>query len=226
MIRVKICGVRRLVDALAATEAGADAIGFNFWKGTRRYVTPSDAARIIVQLPDTPWKVGVFVDEDADNVIQIAEESGINVLQFHGSETPEYWKRFERFRRIKAFKVGDGFVPSSVTQYSSAAAFLLDASVAGMHGGTGVTADWELAEKTKAYGPVLLAGGLNAQNVGEAIRRVRPWGVDVASGVETEPGVKDSKLIREFMEAVREAEAEIGDTAGALAHPVSNRDRE
>lgn len=209
MVRVKICGIRRAEDAAAAVEAGASALGFNFWKGTARYISPREAARIVATVPEDVWKVGVFVDEIPERVLEIAAETGVSVLQFHGNESPDYWDRFVSFQRIKAFKVRSDFQPVQLSRYRSAAAYLLDASVTGMVGGTGQTFDWSLAEKAKAFGRIILAGGLNAGNVGEAVRRVQPWAVDVASGVETEPGKKDPRLIREFMEAVRVAESAV-----------------
>jgi phosphoribosylanthranilate isomerase len=208
MIRVKICGIRRTEEALAAAGAGASLLGFNFWKGTPRYVSPHEVARIVAVLPKGLETVGVFVNETPERVLEIAGESGVSMLQFHGTESPEYWERFASFQRIKAFKVGAGFEADDLNRYSSAAAFLLDGSAEGLYGGTGKTFDWSLAEKAKEFGRIIVAGGLNAGNVAEAVRRVRPWGVDVASGVESEPGKKDLRLIREFIQAVREAESE------------------
>ena len=202
MVRVKICGMRREEDVAAAVEAGASALGFNFWKGTPRYVEPREAARMIDMVPNNIWKVGVFVDEDRERVMEIAAETGVSVLQFHGNESPEYWDRLDSYKRIKAFKVGRDFQASELGRYRSAAAYLLDGSVTGMVGGTGQTFDWSLADQAKSFGRILLAGGLNAKNVAEAVRRVRPWGVDVCTGVETEPGKKDPELIRQFMQAV------------------------
>jgi phosphoribosylanthranilate isomerase len=209
MVRVKICGIRRAEDAAAAVEAGAGALGFNFWKGTPRYISPREAARIVPQIPGEVWAVGVFVDEAWERVREIAAETGISVLQFHGHESPEYWDELASYQRIKAFRVGKDFQPDQLARYRSAAAYLLDASVANMMGGTGQTFDWTLAERAKAFGRIILAGGLRPQNVGEAVRRVRPWGLDVSTGVESEPGKKDPRLIREFIEAVREAESAV-----------------
>ena len=144
-----------------------------------------------------------------ESVLEIARESGVSMLQFHGNESPEYWEHFAPFQRIKAFKVGADFQASELNRYPSAAAFLLDGAVDGQWGGTGRTFDWSLAEKAKEFGNVILAGGLHAGNVADAVRRVRPWGVDVASGVESEPGKKDPQLIRRFIGAVREAESAV-----------------
>ena len=221
MVRVKICGIRRAEDAQAALEAGADLLGFNFWKGGPRFIAPRDAAAILAEIPQSAglkevWTVGVFVDEQPESVLEIARESGVGVLQFHGSESPEYWERFAAFPKIKALKVGTSFDPAVMSRYRSAAAYLLDAAVSGKHGGTGRSFDWSLAEKAKAYGNVLLAGGLTVENVGEAVRRLQPWGVDVASGVESEPGKKDHARIREFIRAVRDAEKEVAENVVAI----------
>src|ERR1017187_504546 len=136
MVRVKICGIRRAEDAAAAVEAGASALGFNFWKGTPRYISPREAASILATVPEDVWKVGVFVDEIQERVLEIAAETGVSVLQFHGNESPEYWDQFVSFKRIKAFKVGSAFQAAELSRYRSAAAYLLDGSVTGMVGGT------------------------------------------------------------------------------------------
>lgn len=205
MVRVKICGLRRAEDAAAAVAAGADALGFNFWKGTPRYISPAEVVRILENVPPGVLTVGVFVDEKPERVLEIAAETGIGALQLHGSEPPEYLDRLGTYVKIKALKVGPEFQPEQLTRYRSASLFLLDGFVAGMVGGTGRTFDWSLAEKAKAYGKIILAGGLTPKNVAEAVRAVRPWGVDVASGVEEQPGKKDPRLIREFIQAVRAA---------------------
>jgi phosphoribosylanthranilate isomerase len=210
MTYVKICGVRRAEDAQLAVDAGADAIGFNFWKGTARYVEPADAAQMIRELPENVLTVGVFVDEASKRVLEIAEQTGLRAIQLHGIETPDYMEKLTGpYRLIKAIKIKPGFDPRELTQFPAAEIFLLDGFERGMVGGTGKTFDWTHALKAKAYGKILLAGGLNPTNVGEAILTVAPWGVDVASGVESEPGVKDSRLVREFIRAAREADAGI-----------------
>ena len=176
MVHVKICGIRRAEDAEVAIEAGASALGFNFWKGTPRYISPREAARILSAVPRDVWTVGVFVDEIPDRVREIAAETGVSMLQFHGSESPEYLDRLASFVKIKAIRVGNDFQPEQLGRYRSASAFLLDGFVASMPGGTGKTFDWSQAEKAKAFGRIILAGGLKAQNVGEAVRHVQPWG--------------------------------------------------
>lgn len=208
MIRVKICGLRRPEDAAAAVQAGADALGFNFWSGTPRYVEPAEAARMIRNVPPGVLTVGVFVDEEPKRVLEIAERTGIMALQLHGQEPPEYLNRLGNFLMIKTLKVGKEFQPQTLRRYPAASLFLLEGLVAGMVGGTGRTFDWSQAVEAKKYGQIILAGGLTPRNVAEAVRRVQPWGVDVASGVESEPGKKDPGLIREFIQAARAAAKE------------------
>jgi len=208
MLRVKICGLRRAEDAATAVAAGADALGFNFWPGTRRYIEPAAAARIVAEVPPQVLTVGVFVDEQPERVLAIAEQTGIMALQLHGNESPEYVDQLGDYLKIKTIKVAPGFQPEELSRYASASLFLLEGFVAGMVGGTGRNFDWSLAEMAKEYGKIILAGGLTPDNVAEAVRRVRPWGVDVASGVEREPGIKDPRLIREFIQAARSTEQE------------------
>lgn len=207
MVHIKICGIRRREEAESAVAAGADLLGFNFWSGTPRYISPADAAAILRSVPKEVWTVGVFVDEVPERVLEIAAQTGVVALQLHGSESPEYLDRLGSYAKIKAVKVGSDFHPEGLSRYRSADAFLLDSFVAGRHGGTGRTFEWTLAEKAKDYGKIILSGGLNSRNVGEAARQVRPWGVDVCSGVEIEPGRKDPELIREFVRAVRQSES-------------------
>lgn len=206
MIRVKICGLTRAEDVAAAVAAGADSLGFNFWRGSPRYIDSGRAARLVENVPPSVLTVGVFVDEELEQVLAIAEQTGIMALQLHGSETPEYVDRLGAYLKIKTLKVGDDFQPETLRQYESASLFLLEGYVAGRVGGTGKTFDWSRAERAKEFGKIILAGGLTPRNVAGAVRRVRPWGVDVATGVESEPGKKDPRLIREFIEAARSEE--------------------
>lgn len=207
MVFVKICGITGLDAARAAVDAGADALGFNFWRPGRRYVSPERTGEIVAALPDAGkavWKVGVFVDEEPAVVLEIARRAGLSALQLHGTESPEYLEALGPYRKVKAFRVGDGFAPDSLARYR-ADAFLLD-GVGSTPGGTGAAFNWQLAVAAKQFGRIILAGGLTPENVGEAVRRVAPWGVDVASGVESEPGKKDPERVRQFIRAVREAE--------------------
>ncbi|MGH9783723.1 MAG: phosphoribosylanthranilate isomerase, partial [Terriglobia bacterium] len=174
------------------------------------YIPPEEAAPLIRSVPSHIWTVGVFVDEKPERVLEIAALTGVTALQFHGNESPEYLDRLDSFRRLKAFKVGSDFRPEELGRYPSAYAFLLDGWVAGgLPGGTGQTFDWSRAQQARAYGKIIVAGGLTVRNVAEAVQRAQPWGVDVCSGVESVPGKKDPKLVREFILATREAERQV-----------------
>ena len=201
MVRIKICGITNLDDAMAAAELGTDALGFNFYPESPRYITPEKAAEIIYQLPPLIMTVGIFVNESEERVRDIESQTGIQVLQFHGDESPEYCERFER-RVIKAFRVKDRESLHSILHYK-VSAILLDSHTDGLRGGTGVPFDWGLAKDAALSRRVVLAGGLTADNVGEAIKRVRPYGVDVASGVEKEKGIKDFGTMKKFIAEVR-----------------------
>ena len=201
MVRVKICGIKRLEDALAAVEAGADAIGLNFWRPGRRYVAPETARVIARSLPPFLTRVGVFADEDPETIRKIADLCGLDALQLHGSESPEFCRQFDR-PVIKSIKVRGPESLEGLARYR-VAAFLLDTHVPGEMGGTGRPFDWSLATRANAAGPVILSGGLTPENVGDAIRAASPYAVDVASGVET-GGQKDPAKIRAFVARVQE----------------------
>lgn len=201
MVRVKICGIKRLEDALAAVEAGADAIGLNFWRPGRRYVAPETARVIAGALPPFVARVGVFADEDAATISAIADLCGLDALQLHGTESPEFCRQFGR-PVIKSIKVRGPHSLEDLGRYR-VSAFLLDAHVPGEMGGTGRTFDWALAARAAAAGPVILSGGLTPENVTAAIRAAAPYAVDVASGVET-GGEKDPAKIRAFVARVQE----------------------
>ena len=208
MTRVKVCGITNLADALAALSAGADMLGFNFYRRSPRYVSPIEARRVIERLPHGVACVGVFVNESAPgDVIDIAREAGLGAVQLHGDETPDFCRELRGLTTIKALRVGADYTPESAASYDTDAV-LLDAYVAGARGGTGHTFDWALAALTRERVPQLfLAGGLNPDNVSSAVAAVRPHAVDVCSGVETSPGHKSPELMRRFVEQVREAEA-------------------
>ena len=201
-VRVKICGLRRLPDALAAVEAGADAIGLNFWRPGRRYVPPEVARQIARALPPFVCKVGVFVDEDPDRVREVAELVGLDALQLHGAESPEICAEFD-LPVIKSIKVRGPESLAGLARYR-VAGLLLDTHVPGAAapGGSGQTFDWALAARARDAGPIVLSGGLTPDNVEEAIRKARPYAVDVASGVETD-GEKDPGKIRAFIARVQ-----------------------
>lgn len=201
--RVKICGVTRLEDALAAVRLGADALGFNFWPRSRRYVAPAQARAIVRRLPPLVTAVGVFVDPTRDEVLRAVEASGVVMAQLHGDETPELCLSIP-VPVLKAIRVADARSLAQLASYE-VRGFVLDAPSAG-YGGSGTTFDWSLVAEVAREMPVVLAGGLTPENVAEAVSVVRPWAVDVASGVEAAPGVKDERLMARFIDAAREAE--------------------
>jgi len=205
-VRVKLCGVTRLEDALAAVDLGVDAIGFNFVDGSPRRVRPELARDIAASLPPFVARVGVFADERPPVMEATARLAGLHCLQLHGEEPPEICAGLA-LPWYKAHRVSPGFRPDDVTRYASST-FLLDAHVPGYLGGTGRSFDWALAAQAAAYGRVILAGGLTPENVGEAIRAARPYAVDVSSGVESAPGLKDIDRLRSFVHRVQRAAQE------------------
>ena len=208
--KVKICGITRLPDALAAVEAGADALGFMFFEGSKRNIAPAAAAQIIHALPPFVAKVGVFVNASAETVRAVVAECGLDTLQFHGEETPEFCRQFAPLKVVKAFRIQNAESLKPLPDYA-VDAWLLDSHVAGKRGGTGEKFNWDLACQAKELGrPVILAGGLSPENIADAVQQVWPFGVDVSSGVESAPGQKDAALVRRFVEIVREMEQEIG----------------
>lgn len=208
--KVKICGLTRLPDALAAVEAGSDALGFMFFEGSKRFLKPGDAAQIIHALPPFVAKVGVFVNASAETVRATVAECGLDTLQFHGEETPEFCRQFAPLKVVKAFRIQNAESLKPLPDYA-VDAWLLDSYVPGQRGGTGEKFNWDLACQAKELGrPVILAGGLTPENVADAVQQVWPFGVDVSSGVESAPGQKDAGLVRRFVEIVREMEQELG----------------
>jgi phosphoribosylanthranilate isomerase len=209
-VLIKVCGITNLEDALVAVGAGVDALGFNFYPESPRFITPSDAYSIIECLPENILCVGIFVNERPETVARIANQAGLSGLQFHGDETPEYVSAFDanlvgsRFR-IKALRVGAGFNPEIAVRYETDA-ILLDAFDRRARGGTGQMVDWEVARRTRELVPKLfLAGGLGPANIEEAIRAVAPYGVDACSGLEGSPGRKDAARVRDFIRLARAA---------------------
>ncbi len=208
-VKVKICGITNAPDALAAVEAGADALGFMFYEPSPRNVSIRQATEIIRELSPFIIKVGVFVDAPEDLVMRAISDCGLNMLQFHGNETPEYCTQFG-LMSMKAFRIRDASSLESLQQYPTEA-YLLDAFVADKLGGTGEKFNWELAIEAKKLGrPIFLAGGLTPANVAEAVRMVQPYAVDVSSGVEAAPGKKDHDKIREFIRAAKGVEISEG----------------
>lgn len=203
MTHVKICGIKTLNDALAAISAGADLLGFNFYRQSPRYIDPTACAQITsVLCKDFAHitLVGVFVNSPVEEVQAILETAQLHLAQLHGDESPQMLASLGG-RAFKAFRG----VPENITDLarSAAPALLVDAAVRGLYGGSGMIADWPAAAELSKRVPLLLAGGLTPENVAEAVRRVQPWGVDVASGVETSPGVKDSGKMKAFVQEVQ-----------------------
>jgi phosphoribosylanthranilate isomerase len=203
-VKIKICGITQAADAVAAVEAGADALGFMFFEGSRRHLTTEAARAIIREIPPFVAKVGVFVNATREHVQHVIQETGIDTLQFHGEEPPESCRGFG-LKTVKAFRVQGKDMLALMPRYD-VDAWLLDSFVSGQRGGTGITFNWDLAVHACSLGtPVVLAGGLNPNNVARAIEQVQPYAVDVSSGVESAPGKKDPSLIAAFIRNARNA---------------------
>ena len=206
--KVKICGITSLEDGLVAVDAGADAVGFIFYDRSPRFLSVEQAAAICARLPPFVVKVGVFVNAPEELVVAAAGQCGLSLLQFHGEEAPEYCIQFG-LMSMKAFRVRGPEVLGQLEHYPTDA-WLLDAWTPAQLGGTGETFNWDLAtEAIKLGRPVFLAGGLTPENVAAAITRVRPYAVDVSSGVEAAPGRKDHAKVRAFIAAARKADADL-----------------
>ena len=202
MTRVKVCGITEFEDARDAALLGANAIGLNFYPSSPRYVEPAKAAKIIEKLPPLVSVVGVFVNHpDPQNLEDFAMSLGLHAVQLHGNETPDYCSMIQRVKVIKAVRVEPTFRVDTLRNYGSGT-FLLD----GCSPGRGQSFNWELAFGANAFGSIIIAGGLSEDNVGQAITTLHPFGVDVASGVESKPGKKDYEKMRRFIEAVQRAD--------------------
>jgi phosphoribosylanthranilate isomerase len=201
-VLVKICGVTRAEDAEAAAAAGADLVGLNFWPRSRRHVSVAQALEIAAALPGDVKKVGVFVNQPAPLVLDVAARVGLDLIQLHGDEDSAYASALGR-AYVRALRVGRSADLRAAADFAAAAFLLLDAPSSG-YGGSGTTFDWALAEEARQSGlRFLLAGGLGPDNVAGAVRQVRPLGVDVAGGVESAPGIKDHALMRRFVDAAK-----------------------
>ena len=214
MVRVKICGITRLEDARLAVELGADALGFNFFEGSPRCLTPRDAWNILRRLPAPLATVGVFVNWDSAPVVTLARSLRLGAVQLHGDEGPPVTAACAKtVPVIKAFGTAQGVSLTTLRAHRAASAFLLDSAQdktgPRSYGGTGRLADWGIAGRAARIYPVVLAGGLTPENVREAILAVRPFAVDVASGIESRPGVKDSGKLRAFLSEVARANREL-----------------
>ena len=200
MTLVKICGLTNLDDALAAVDAGADALGFNFYQRSPRYISPANAREITDHLPSSVLRVGVFVNEELQSLSRVVSEASLTAVQLHGDETPEYCDQLKTTFVIKVFGAGDDL---DLTAYN-VDAIMLDTKDKFLHGGTGRVFDWSIAQRANNSVPKLfLAGGLSPENVAEAIATVRPYAVDACSSLEDTPGKKNGERMRAFVAAVR-----------------------
>jgi len=203
MTKIKICGITNLNDALIAVNLEVDALGFVFYPPSPRAITPDNAKQIRQKIPPFTLCIGVFVNEKKEEVLNVAKECHLDALQFHGNESPKYCSSFlPTYKVIKSFFLTARSDVELIKHYN-VDAFLVDAYDPQQHGGTGKKADWELAQTAKGFGPLILAGGLDETNVYEAVREVNPYAVDVSSGVELLPGVKDPVKLRRFVKMVR-----------------------
>jgi phosphoribosylanthranilate isomerase len=222
MILVKICGITNWPDAKAACDAGANMLGFNFYEKSLRRVSTVEAATMRAKLPSGVQAVGLFVNAKPAEINSLNAFVRFTAAQLHGDETPAIVSEVSRtVPVIKAFRVAADFPVSTFDKYHDAFAFLLDGSRAGQFGGTGASADWNVARRAVAGNRIILAGGLTPENVGAAIRSVQPYAVDVASGVESKPGKKDHARMKEFIDEVRRTEEELQKTdASHTGHPT------
>jgi phosphoribosylanthranilate isomerase len=219
MVEVKICGITNINDAYVAIKCGADALGFIFYPKSQRYVAPERAIEIIQKLPHEIIKVGVFVNHEIHEVKEIVKFCGLNLIQLHGDESPEYCAQFPKSSLIKAVSCRLEEDIRKLRNYS-VRAILVDGREQGHYGGTGKNSDWRLAIKIKETHPLILAGGLNKENIRKAIETVRPQVVDINSGVELSPGKKDPDKIRDIIEIVRETNHNI---TGGIEHSANQR---
>jgi phosphoribosylanthranilate isomerase len=207
MVRIKICGITSAADAQAAVDAGANLLGFNFYPKSPRHIEEDKAAEILAKLPKRVKAVGIFVNRVPAEVISLGSSLKLDAVQLHGDEPPETVAEIAPVVPvIKAFRVEADFPLATLEPYSPAFAFLFDAAHTDQYGGTGCTTDWDVARRASSKHRIILAGGLKVENVAAAVRIVRPYGIDVASGVESRPGKKDQGLMREFIQQVRRAE--------------------
>jgi phosphoribosylanthranilate isomerase len=200
-MKVKICGITNIDDALLAAELGADALGFIFVKTSSRRIRPTVARKIIQELPPFVIPVGVVADATHDEILELIDETGICCVQLHGNESPKQLAKFP-VPVYKSFRVDEEFNPETLRRYKGSA-YLLDTHIDGTLGGTGKTFDWDIAVKAKAYGRIILAGGLNPENILEAIQKVQPYAVDINSGVESAPGKKDKNKLEQLFKTIR-----------------------
>ena len=201
MVKVKICGITNAEDALFAAECGADALGFVFYKKSPRYIPKKKVKEIVKKLPPFLLKVGLFVNASVDDVLKTADDCRFDLIQLHGDEDISYCKKILKKREIiKAFRIKDEKSIEELQRFSPFVhAFLLDAYVEGTYGGTGRSFNWNMVKKAKKFGYIVVAGGLNCDNISSVVKNIKPYGVDVSSGVEKRPGIKDKRLLAEFI---------------------------
>ncbi|MGB7727549.1 MAG: phosphoribosylanthranilate isomerase [Candidatus Acidiferrum sp.] len=210
MVRLKICGITKWEDAKLCADLGAHAIGLNFYEGSPRCVTPFAASEILRRLPPFIAPVGIFVNWTQAPIVALCKALRLSAAQLHGDETPQVVDAVaRRLPVIKALRLGQGTAALEFSSFRGASAFLLDSAASGQYGGSGTTGNWHLARTAAQTQRIILAGGLTPENVAEAIRIVRPYAVDVASGVEARPGKKDPIKLRTFFEEVSRASREI-----------------
>ena len=207
MIQVKICGITNKEDALCAAGCGAVALGFIFYLHSPRYIKPADARKIVGVLPDDLVKVGVFVNEKVDEIKRVMEYCGLDMIQLHGDETPEFCREFPSAQVIKTVELKNEADFVYAKSYH-VGAILVDSRHAGLYGGTGKKANWELACRVKNKKPLILSGGLNEKNVAEALKVVAPAALDINSGVESEPGKKDHAKLARIFDIIQHANVE------------------
>jgi len=203
VMKVKICGITNLEDALSSINAGCDALGFVFYKKSPRYIAPEKAKEIIKKLPENIIKIGVFVNEKEKQIRRIAELCNLGMLQFHGDESPKFCKKFAAYKVIKVFRLREKIDLSKILRYNTFA-YLFDTFVKHKPGGTGARFNWDLLSRLNIKQPIFLSGGLNQKNIQQAIKTVHPEWVDVSSSVELAPGKKDPKKVNKFIETVKE----------------------
>jgi len=201
-MRVKICGITNIDDALYAAELGADALGFIFVKSSPRHIAPNAARKIIQALPPFVVPVGVFADMTYNDILEIIDQTGVGCVQLHGEETPKQLVKYP-VPVYKSFRIDSSFNPEILRRYKGSA-YLLDTKASGELGGTGLTFDWEIAVKAKEYGRIILAGGLTPDNIIDAAQKVQPYAVDVNSGVEERPGKKDHIKLKILFERLKQ----------------------
>lgn len=206
MVKVKICGITNWTDARNAFEAGADFLGFNFYRRSPRYIAPAAARRIVRRLPEGVSSVGVFVNESEAATLSIAREVGLDLVQLHGDETPEVVAQLRRtIPVIKALRVRGSLRAGDLARFKGASAVLLDGFDRKRRGGTGKRVDWKLAKRASRKGRIFLAGGVTPENAAEAVVTAQPYAIDVCSGVESRPGKKDAGRMKALVQAVRSA---------------------